>query len=466
MIATQRPRVGNWLPSDNAVINQWIKTLGEKARKEAAPLVKSIADFKAMVEQDKVLAGNIDAMFAEAYERAKTEPTGAPEVQTFDQFLQLLNAIMTTAPEYIECEENGEEEPCGLIGFPINALLDWPMATDYGYDVFSNNMVNQQLKRILSHWSEYLVTEASRYVLVESKPNATPKVIPWLSETARKQMVSVACQGAEDPGACSASKQFQDFFVCDPSDPYYGYKSWDDFFTRKFVDGVRPVASQEDDSVIVNACESAPYRIVSGIPETDEFWLKGQKYSLLNMLAWDPDAHKFKNGTVYQAFLSALSYHRWHSPVKGTIKQAYVVDGTYYLENQFQGFGKPGGPDPSAPNDSQGFITSVATRALIFIEADNPDIGLMCFVAVGMAEVSSCEITVDIGQRIKKGDELGMFHFGGSTHCLVFREETKLNFDLHGQTPGLDATNIPINSHIATVEKSANNRSFESLLGK
>ncbi len=40
-------------------------------------------------------------------------------------------------------------------------------------------------------------------------------------------------------------------------------------------------------------------------------------------------------------------------------------------------------PDPDAPNISQGLITALATRALIFIQADNLNIGLMCFIAVG-----------------------------------------------------------------------------------
>ena len=31
---------------------------------------------------------------------------------------------------------------------------------------------------------------------------------------------------------------------------------------------------------------------------------------------------------------------------------------------------------------------------------------------------------------IKKGDELGMFHSDGSTHCLVFREGVKIEFSL------------------------------------
>jgi phosphatidylserine decarboxylase len=54
---------------------------------------------------------------------------------------------------------------------------------------------------------------------------------------------------------------------------------------------------------------------------------------------------------------------------------------------------------------------------------------------------------------VKKGDELGMFHFGGSTHCLFFRPGVKLTFDLHGQTPGLDSSNIPVRSRIATVQR-------------
>ena len=45
-----------------------------------------------------------------------------------------------------------------------------------------------------------------------------------------------------------------------------------------------------------------------------------------------------------------------------------------------------------------------------------------------------------------------MFHFGGSTHCLIFRPDVKLEFDLHGQEPGLEAERININSAIATVQ--------------
>jgi phosphatidylserine decarboxylase len=41
---------------------------------------------------------------------------------------------------------------------------------------------------------------------------------------------------------------------------------------------------------------------------------------------------------------------------------------------------------------------------------------------VGMVEISSCNINKNIrpGHKVKKGDELGYFAYGGSTHCLFF----------------------------------------------
>lgn len=37
----------------------------------------------------------------------------------------------------------------------------------------------------------------------------------------------------------------------------------------------------------------------------------------------------------------------------------------------------------------------------------------MCFVAVAMADVPSCQIEVTPSSKIVKGQEMGMFHFGG-----------------------------------------------------
>jgi phosphatidylserine decarboxylase len=451
--ATGNARLGGWLPREPEAVERWIQKLKKFAREQPGPLIDPIAEFRQMVYSDPVLYANVQGMFAEAYRLKKSTPLPwEPEPQTFEDFLVLLNAIMRMAPEAYQTGRGEHQQAAGMIGFPINALLDWPMATVFGYDVFSNALVNQQFKKILGYWSNFLMTAESRYVLVQNDPSSD--AIAWLSPKAQAEMVSVANSAlGQAPNPIPASATFADIFKCDPKDEYYGFKSWDKFFTRTFRDGVRPVSAPDDDSVIVNACESAPLGVSRDVALSDTFWLKGQPYSLENMLNWDEYTPKFAGGTVYQAFLSALSYHRWHSPVSGTIRKAYVVNGSYYLENLHQGFFNPAGPDQAGPNNSQAFITAVATRALIFIEADNPDIGLMCVMPVGMAEVSSCEITVRPGDRVKKGDQLGMFHFGGSTHCLIFRPGVNLTFTDY-EKPGLDAQhNIRLNTQLAVVNR-------------
>ena len=410
-------RVGAWLPSDQEVLDNWLAQLIKEVEAEVKPLHPVIEEFKSLIENDAEIYMFFNQMFEQVPKKPpyNKSPTGKPQVRDYHLMLRLINAIMTKAPEF---------NKTGLVGFPINAILDWSMGTSGGFAAFLNDKVNYQLNNVLNEWGRFLGSKDSCYVLNEDPHRG------WFGKDAKEAMPN-----------------FDKEFVCDPSKPHHGFNSWDNFFTREFREGVRPVASPDDHKVIVNACESAPYRIAHDVRARDKFWIKAQPYSLQHMLANDDLADKFVGGTIYQAFLSALSYHRWHSPISGTVVKAYVQDGSYYSETLAEGF------DPSGPNESQGYITEVATRALVFIEADNSDIGMMCFMPVGMSEVSSCQITVYEGQHVNKGEQLGMFHFGGSTHCLIFGPQVHLDFDLHGQTPGLNSKNIPINSKIATVAK-------------
>jgi phosphatidylserine decarboxylase len=49
-----------------------------------------------------------------------------------------------------------------------------------------------------------------------------------------------------------------------------------------------------------------------------------------------------------------------------------------------------------------------------------------------MAEVSSCIITVKIGDKVKKGQQLGFFMFGGSSHAILFEKKPNLKFRKEG----------------------------------
>ncbi len=406
-------RVGKWLPSDKRILDNWLMDLIIEVENTPKPTHPVIKELRSVIEGDPKLYMLFNLMFEQVPGKYKNNPMGGSQVRDYNHALELINFILTRAPEFNQT---------GLVGFPINAIFDWSMGTSAGFAAFLDETINAQLKKVLDEWGKFLKSKDSAYVL-----NTNPRS-GWFGREARKAMPN-----------------FAEEFKCDPKKEHYGFTSWDDFFTREFREDVRPVSVPTDDSVIVNACESAPYKKRENVSLINKFWAKGQPYSLRHLLNNDPLGAIFDGGTVYQAFLSALSYHRWHSPVSGVIKKAYLVEGSYYSETPTEGF------DPSGPNRSQGYIAEVATRALIFIEADNPKIGLMCFVAIGMAEVSTCDITVYEGQSVTKGDQLGMFHFGGSTHCLIFQPHVKLEFDFHGQTPGLHAENIKVNAQIARV---------------
>lgn len=420
--------VGKWLPSDQEFENKWVKKVYEEAKSEEnKKLLPPVQALKELIESNRYIWNLFQMMFDEIPQKDVDTPAGTPQVRDYHELLLVLNRLIQRAPEF---------NTTGLVGTPINAVLDYPMGTRTGYVLFNDPRVNAKMKNILDYWGRYLQSEDSSYVLNTSDKG-------WLSPYALNEMAKEA-----------GGDNFVDLFAVHSTDvkQKLGYTSWDDFFTRKFKPGIRPVASPDDDDVIANACESAPFRMAHDVPLKAKFWIKGQPYSLIDLLHNDPWTSKFEGGTLYQAFLSALSYHRWNSPVSGKIVKAYNLDGTYYGEALAQGFENPNGPDKVAANNSQAFLTSTATRAVIFIQADNPKIGLMCFVAVGMGDVSNNEITVRIGQHVNKGDQLGMFHFGGSTHVLLFRPEVKLDFDMHGQTPGLDTTNIKVREAIAHVE--------------
>lgn len=287
---------------------------------------------------------------------------------------------------------------------------------------------NVAIKDLLDTWGQYLTTNDSNKTLTDEEEG-------WFGEAAIKTL-------EEKRG------DFNSTYICpDPNAVNRGYQSWDAFFVRKIQPSARPIDFADNPTLLHSACESTVYRIATQVKEHDQFWLKGMPYSLYDMLDGDSDngtmANLFGGGTVYQAFLSPQDYHRWHAPVNGTIVKVVNVPGTYYAALPDAGAEeddpdlKPGDPH-GALIRSQAWLTLSSARALIYIQADNPSIGLFCFIGVGMAEVSTCEITVEPGNNVKIGDEIGMFHFGGSSHALVFRPGTNITF----------ADNVVIDQHL------------------
>eukprot|EP00111_Clytia_hemisphaerica_P018765 TCONS_00055488-protein len=346
-------------------------------------------------------------------------------VENWQEFIVLLNYVMTYPPQYNRYSDSF------LLCCPINALLDWPSSTPAGRACFLHENLNKLAKDILNYWGKYLQSKASTTFLSDSLNG-------WFSD--------VALEAMKD----SHGRTFQQQFVCDPMKPHWGFQSWDDFFTRKFREGMRPLPYPDSSKFITNACESVPIKIARDVKARDMFWIKEQPYSLSHMLNNNRLHKYFIGGTVYQGFLSTNAYHRWHSPISGTIIDYEHIQGAYFS----QAYSVDG--DSHAPVKSQSYLSQVAARAAIYILADDPEIGVICFLSIGMVEISSNEITVQKGQHVDKGDELGMFHYGGSSHCLIFPPHLDVVFDVVPTDVShemllLREPNIHVRSKIATV---------------
>jgi phosphatidylserine decarboxylase len=368
-------------------------------KSESQPEKEVITRFRKLIKDTPIIRMYLRKMIDQVPGYYKDNPGDGYYLESIEEMLELINKALYQAPKFNET---------GLVGFPINAILDWTMGMPAGFSAFRLDKINEIFKDILDEYGSYLDSKDSAKVI-----DPDPEKGGWMSEAA------IEAIHIED-------------FIHDPFAPHWGFTSWNKFFIRQFKAGKRPVADPDNNKVIVSACESEVYAIKDKVKEKDWFWVKSQPYSLQDMLARDKtdnrDEHDrdyvkpFIGGTVYQAFLSALKYHRWHSPVSGTIEKVYIVPGTYYSEAESEGM------DPAGPNDSQGYIAHVAARGIIYIKADDPTIGLMCAIFIGMAEVSSCVFLLDDdktppqpGQHIEKGAQLGYFQYGGSSHCLVFR---------------------------------------------
>ncbi|KAK0211513.1 phosphatidylserine decarboxylase [Armillaria fumosa] len=431
---TALTRYGGWHPANPAIYESFIQDLIKRSaprHRARAAHTESVAKFEAAINADPEMVDLWNQIFLQASPENK--------ITSFDQLLYWMDIIVVAPPKFHIAKDDEGNEIGEVIGVPLYLVFDLLSNTGAAYDLFRRQAFNTALKDLLDAWGAYL-SDPNK----DSNKTLTDEDEGWFS--------SIAIDSLEANGR----GKFNATYVCpDPDAVNRGFTTWDHFFTREIQPQARPVLFPEDKTLIHSACESTVYRIRTGVKAHDQFWLKEQPYSVYDMLYRDEvTAQSFVGGTVYQAFLSPQDYHRWRSPIDGTITRADVVPGTYYAVLPDAGAGacdpdlKPGDPH-GAMIRSQAWLTRSSTRAIIYIQSDDPVIGLVVFIGVGMVEVSTCTVSVQIGQKVSPGDELGMFHFGGSSHALIFGPQVKVNFV---DTVKVDE-HILVNSIIAQASK-------------
>ena len=212
------------------------------------------------------------------------------------------------------------------------------------------------------------------------------------------------------------------------------WESFNDFFSRRLSGpDARPVAAPEDGSVVVAPADSLPQGIwrIDGegkfkadpILREDGVVIKDSCFITVEQLLGDDGAEYaplFHGGYLTHTYLNYDDYHRYHSPVSGTVKAVYIVPyanavgGVVYWN-----------PDTQLYVLESNSLSwqSCETRGCVLIETEY---GMCAVIPVGMGQVSSVNFldAVRPGAQIGKGDELGWFLFGGSDCVMLFEERS------------------------------------------
>ncbi|KAI6155698.1 Phophatidylserine decarboxylase-domain-containing protein [Pisolithus tinctorius] len=365
------------------------------------PIVQEFQDF---IKNEVVVYTAFHEMFEQA---PPPRVQDQEQIKDYEDLMEMIDTNLSTAPKY-----TGDPVSAMVARVPYYGIISRFCNTPAGYIAFTHPGVNERFSKVLTEWYRFLTTPASTSVL-NTKDG-------WLSPPALEAIVGSS-------GGDPTKDRFDRIFICDINHPTYGFNSYDGFFIRELHPRYRAPILPDHPAIINSACWSTVHKVYGNLKKTDRFWIKNTPYSLNNILAKDELVDTFVGGTLLQAILDAKDYHRWHSPVNGTVVKTRLISGATYRDS-------PQVPHPTYyaarlddDNEdldviarSQDFVSNISARALVFIQADEP-VGLMCFVGVTLGEMSTCNINVKKDQKLRKGDELGQFHFGGSTYCLIFR---------------------------------------------
>lgn len=397
-----------YLPHDRRAVDVFQRGLKQRLGDPASLRSDAVLRMAQLIETNPIIRMYVSEMIDQV-------PSDHKVIESTAELLLALQRITVTAPAY-------NPDPAQRNAFPMSSLFAYMMMTPAGEALFRNDPWNDAVRGVLREWCAYLDSPDSAHVLNEGEDG-------WLSPFAYQDM-----------------KLWE--FVHDRDRAHWGWTSYNDFFHREIREEARPISAPADPRTIVSANDGNLVTIARGVKRKDQFWLKGEPFSLEDMLARSEHVDRFVGGYVFQSFLSGANYHRWHAPIDGVVRDARVVNGLMFSDCESAGF------DPGAAILSEGYDATVNTRGLVFIESPDPRIGMVCVIPIGITEISSITIGVERGKTLRKGDELGYFSYGGSSMCLVFQKSAIDHFTV-GSPPPLpvvDPTSGPallVNGEIA-----------------
>ncbi|HVU24520.1 MAG TPA: archaetidylserine decarboxylase [Opitutus sp.] len=182
----------------------------------------------------------------------------------------------------------------------------------------------------------------------------------------------------------------------------FDFRTFNEFFYRRLKPEARPVAAGARVAVL-----PADGRHLA-FPDVDAaagFYVKGMKFTLAELLGDDALAAKFAGGAMLISRLCPVDYHRFHFPVNGTPGEARRINGWLYSVS------------PVALRRNLRYLVE-NKRVVTLIES--PEFGTVALIEVGATNVGTIRQSFVPGRVVAKGDEKGLFAFGGSCVITLF----------------------------------------------
>ncbi len=194
-----------------------------------------------------------------------------------------------------------------------------------------------------------------------------------------------------------------DFLPDDNGTPSAPYATFNQFFTRRLAPGARSIAAPP---AFPAPCDARYYAYAS-LDDTVSVPVKGGLFkasALLNSDKWIPC---FENGPGFVARLCPVDYHRFHFPDDGEVLDSWRISGALHSVNPWA-------------LAHRGDIFMINERQVTIL--DTRHFGRIAYVEVGATCVGKIQQTYK-GSKFSRGDEKGMFLFGGSTVIVLGERE-------------------------------------------
>ena len=188
------------------------------------------------------------------------------------------------------------------------------------------------------------------------------------------------------------------------------FRSFNDFFYRALKADARPIVPGERIAVLPADGRHLAFENLDAAPG---FYAKGQKFSLESFLGDQALAAEFAGGSLLISRLCPVDYHRFHFPVSGQPAEPRLINGWLYSVS------------PIALRLNLAYLWE-NKRMVTLVES--PVFGRVAVCEIGATMVGTIFQTFTQGRAVAKGEEKGLFKFGGSCVVTIF-QKNRIRFD-------------------------------------